>query len=468
VVLAALAVGWVAAVAGSLELKWVLVPLGVLALPVGYAVVGSARRLFLGLLVLSLCVQVDVNLGWSQGFTYLRLGVPITLTGMVVLAGSVWLLWRGWKGGEGLEFFPGVVGPYGAAVLLAGLSVFWARVPERVVHGLPMAVEGLLVLWFVANTVRSEEDARFVGGAMAVAVAVSGGFALAQFWTGSSLGLTFLGEEKGWAAAGEYARATGLWNNPNNLAFFLTGWIPFLLFGAIWGRKGWLRGLCLGGFLLGLVGLVLTQSRGGWVSVVVSSGLGLVLLGRRRAGEEARRVFKRALPVMVSLVVLAVPLLPVVVYRVGQDLGSLKGREQLIGPAFRMIGSHPILGVGLDNYRQMVGWYDDNPPTRPDGSPEAVHNIYLHTAAELGVPALLCLLFAVGLAMRRGYVGAGRLGGDLGILGMGALAGLVAVLLHGMGELGTIWHPKFRSIPYLCGVLLAVWQAARGSGENTC
>ncbi len=464
-VVAAVLVGWAAAVAGSMGLKWALVPLGILCLPIGAAVLGSVRRLLLGLLVVSICVQVDVNLGYYAGFTTLKLGVPVTLTGLLVLAGSAHLLWKARKGKERVRSFGAVLVPYGAVVAWAGVTALFARSPDRVIHGFPMALEGLLLLWFVGNSIRGEEDARFVMGAMGLAVGLSGGVALAQFLANSTLGLEFLGEMEGWRPGGRYSRVTGLWNNPNNLAFFLSGWIPLLLLGAIWARRTWLRLGCLVSFLLGLTGLVLTQSRGGWVSVVLASGLGLVFLGRRRGGEDARRVYRRALPVVVGVVVLAVPLLPVVIYRVGQDLGSLKGREQLIPPAFRMIESHPLMGVGLDNYRQMVGWYDPNPPTRPDGSPEAVHNIYLQTAAELGVPALVLVLLAIGVALRRGYLGAGEAGGDLGVLGAGALAGLLAVGLHGMGELGTIWHPKFRTIPFLCGVLLAVW-AVSGKGER--
>ena len=466
---AAVAVGAAAALAGGAGLKWALVPLGLLLLPFGWAALGSTRRLLLGLLVVSLCVHVDVNLGYTQGFTVMRMGVPVTLTSLVLLFGILHMFRLAWKGEFRLRFYPAVLVPYAAVALWAGLSGVWARAPERVVHGFPLALEGLLLLWFLANSIRDEEDARYVAGMMALAVGISGVFALAQVATNSSLGMDFLGEMEGWRPSGRYSRATGLWNNPNNLAFFLSGWLPLLFLGSVWGGKRWFRWGCLAGGLLGVAGLVFTQSRGGWASVVLASALGFVWAGRgrkREEGEEKKQGVGKALPLVVGLLVLAIPLLPVVIYRVGQDLGSLKGREQLIPPAFRMIGSHPLAGVGLDNYRVMVGWYDDNPPTRPDGSPEAVHNIYLQTAAELGVPALLLLALAVGLAMRMGARGIRRVRGDLALVGVGAFAGLVAVLLHGMGELGTIWHPKFRTIPFLCGVLLAVWGASRGGGEE--
>jgi O-antigen ligase len=67
--------------------------------------------------------------------------------------------------------------------------------------------------------------------------------------------------------------------------------------------------------------------------------------------------------------------------------------------AARMIAEHPLTGVGLGRFQELIGYYTEYPLKRSD--PHDAHNAYILLAAETGLPtlALLLLLFLVWASM---------------------------------------------------------------------
>lgn len=444
--------GAVAAGAG-LPAKWFLVPLGVALLPLGLGLLGSGERLLAALLVVSLSMQADVTLGYARGFATETPGLPLTFTSLVLLAALARLaLLR-----RAVEWQPGVLIPYALLMIWAALGLFWAPARERVLYRLPLVLEGLALCFVSAQLLRSLADARFLLGAVGLTTALSGLVALAQYLAGTSFDLPFLGELEEGFVGGRFARMPGLWNNPNNLAFFLIGWLPLLAPAALLARGPWLRACAGAGLLAGLVGLVLTQSRGGWAGVLAGLLAALLFLLRMPGAKAGLRgLAARAAPLLLGAAALLILFLPVISHRSAEDMSSFEARITLAATSLKVIASRPLEGTGLDNYAEVVPWYDPNPGLRPDGRPESVHNIYLHTAAEIGLPGLALLLAVLALSLARGARALPCLPAELGLLAAGALGGLVASLVHGLAELGTPGHPKLRGLSFLCGILLGL------------
>ena len=69
-----------------------------------------------------------------------------------------------------------------------------------------------------------------------------------------------------------------------------------------------------------------------------------------------------------------------------------------------MIKAHPLLGVGPEMIRKPEVFFAylpaDIPQPLPEGFYEHLHNIYIHYAAECGIPATLALLAAFLMALR--------------------------------------------------------------------
>jgi len=199
-------------------------------------------------------------------------------------------------------------------------------------------------------------------------------------------------------------------------------WCPSIRKNGLW--------LCVLGFgALSLV-LVLTFTRSIWVATFFG-GLYLVWFWKR------------------WLVALA-PVALLVAYLAGP--ASIRTRAQSIFHAsdnqirlimwrtgIRMVEAHPLLGVGPEQVRiQFMNYLpEDTPRPLPTGYLGHLHNFYLQYAAERGVPALLALLWMLGMMLADFWRALRRLPqgpGDRRFILHGAIAVILATMIAGFFE----------------------------------
>jgi putative inorganic carbon (HCO3(-)) transporter len=101
--------------------------------------------------------------------------------------------------------------------------------------------------------------------------------------------------------------------------------------------------------------------------------------------------------------------------------------------ALRMIAEHPLVGVGLGRFQQLIRTYTDFPLKSDD--PHDAHNAFLLQAAEMGVPSTL-LLFALFFvwgrtALRLRFRRRHPVDRRLGLAFLGSLAGVVLSCMFG-------------------------------------
>jgi O-antigen ligase len=127
---------------------------------------------------------------------------------------------------------------------------------------------------------------------------------------------------------------------------------------------------------------------------------------------------------------------------------------------WKMIMAHPMLGVGLRNFKAVM----------PDYQPKNVkvdsiaHNTYVEVTAELGVPGLIIFLGMWGVAFRmlgqvRRKTQTGRLRG-LFPIALGLQAGMVAYLVNAF-FLSTSWYKMVWFLLFLALCLNQLEEAAR-------
>ena len=176
----------------------------------------------------------------------------------------------------------------------------------------------------------------------------------------------------------------------NDLALAMNIVIPiaFLLFLR---EKSRIVQIILVGILVTLlVVVVLSGSRGGTVTLVVTGLLLLVtsprkmltftLVGILLAGVfllAPRRYFDRILTIGDY-----------------EEDPSAQGRMDAWSAGFRMALDHPLTGVGPANFAVNYAWFYTPPGVRL-GAGLAAHSVYFETLGELGFPGLLCLLILV-------------------------------------------------------------------------
>jgi O-antigen ligase len=149
-------------------------------------------------------------------------------------------------------------------------------------------------------------------------------------------------------------------------------------------RPRWEKAYCIVCLLLTILAVIFGASRGGFLGLTVAA---LCFVWRTK-----RRV--RNLVLMSALVLplsLALPISPLHRFlNPSEDYGSTQAHLEAWKAGLRMIEAHPIVGIGLGNFKPLMPSYR-GPGFHIDVDSMA-HNMFLEVAAELGLPALLIFL----------------------------------------------------------------------------
>ncbi len=183
------------------------------------------------------------------------------------------------------------------------------------------------------------------------------------------------------------------------------------------------------------LGILLSFGRGVWLATALA-GLYLVWYWRK--------VLVLALPVVLAILVMAGP--DFIRARVRSsfqphgDIDSNQHRVVTYRTGVAMIKAHPLFGLGPEQVNAQFEKYlpGDIPRPLPTGWYGHLHNIYLHYAAERGIPTLMALLWLLGRVIHDFWHALKKVppgpGVEKAIL-HGAIAVVLAILIEGVFEL---------------------------------
>ncbi len=251
---------------------------------------------------------------------------------------------------------------------------------------------------------------------------------------------TILPVLNGTVAVSDTTRATGTVNEANDFAGYLVLVGPLAVAAGLTLRNRW---ILLGGgvgTLLFAAALVATLSRSGWLGILVAVVTLAVFLPQRR-----RQIALIGGGVLVVLLVggLAGPIAD----RLGNQAGSspldtFLARVPIWSAAIGMVRSHPIFGVGLDQFQVFIDSYD------PDLGVNQAHNLFLNMAAERGVVGFAAFVALI-VIMFKSLMSAVRSAPDFPYRVL--VAGVIASLL------GFLVHSQFDVSYYDYKILLMFW-----------
>ena len=451
--------------AGGLPYKWVFVLAAAGCFPLLVVGIGSLEKALVALLIFSLSTAMDVHPGFSDKYATLQPGIPISLTAVLLLALYMLWLFDPRKRSRSIRLFPWVTIPFGLLALWSGLSFLWAAKPSYVLSQFPRALEAFLLFFYAANFLKSKEDIRFVLKCMAVTVALSGLLGICQYTSGDSFNLQFMGGRQAQLQIDGYvgiSRVSGFLGHANVFARFLGCFLPLLLISGVSLDKFPLRSLYLISFALGLMSLILTYSRGAWLAIIFSLVLIASFLTTKKGRKKFRGVLVRILLLSLVSIIIILPFSPKIITRLTRDdYGAAYSRIPLAQTALKIIRQNPLTGIGLGNYSYVVPNYDPDPIVNKDSGPLSVHNIYLHVASELGIPALSLLLWVLVAFFARGISALKSADQIIRVLALGLVAGLAGLCLHGMFEPSNLGHPSFLVLSFVGGLLVALGQSVK-------
>jgi O-antigen ligase len=295
-----------------------------------------------------------------------------------------------------------------ALVFYGWLCIRTVGSPQGLLATATAVTYGLAVLGFyvASHVLESQADVRLALRAVVCGVAAELLLTAAQMATHSPLALPGakvmdVSEVLTFGGAGQAFRPQGFFVHPNSLADHMTLIIPPAFALLLLGRRRLAAGVwwtALATLLAGTAMLLATMSRGGWAAAIL--GCGWVAWQCLRHGLlRPRHIAQMALAGVVAAVV-AVAVYPQILLRLtAPDERSTESRLLLNDQAFTIIKAHPWIGVGYAGYNRAA--YEYVAPAFARVSEEyqqalmqlVVHDHYLLVAAEVGLPAMVFLVF---------------------------------------------------------------------------
>lgn len=215
--------------------------------------------------------------------------------------------------------------------------------------------------------------------------------------------------------------------NPAGLLFSMS--IPLAL-SIIVSRKGWLRGVTIGSLGAQFAGLILTYSRGAWLSCVASLfAVGLMAKSLRKG------VVVLAFLALVAFIAIAPLRNRLMTLEDPTNDVAIVGRLKFMAEAFAVGLENPLLGVGYGRDRLREGVKKDVPNYRPTEFIPHSHNMYTEMLAETGLVGLGALIWMILLNITRLVRRARRELSPPGQIPYFCMsASLIAFLVGGLGD----------------------------------
>ncbi|NJL82502.1 MAG: putative bicarbonate transporter, IctB family [Chloroflexaceae bacterium] len=251
--------------------------------------------------------------------------------------------------------------------------------------------------------------------------------------------------------------------NPNLLAGYLLLPLGFSI-AALFAWRRWLpKTLALLAIVINGACLYFTDSRGGWIGMLVLLVAWLLLLRvwwRERLPRFWRRwllplVLGGAAVVLLGAIAALEPLrLRVMSIFAGREDSSNNFRLNVWLAVIEMIRDRPLLGIGPGNdaFEAVYPLY-----MQPRFTALSAYSIYLEIAAELGFLGLGLFVWLLAVTLGGGLQALERLrqrGDAQGFWLMGALAALAGLLAHGLVD--TVWYrPQIQTLWWFCVALIA-------------
>ncbi|MBY0588217.1 O-antigen ligase family protein [bacterium] len=367
--------------------------------------------------------------GEAQGLYFIPSDLPLALLIVVWLVEGIWQkrLIHGRVGWAWIAILPWL----GSHLI----ELTTAARPDWVLWEHVKLLRGLVVLLLIPALCRSRDWWICIAG---IAVGVMGQ---------SLLGISQVAlRRSAFVLEGEaIVRAAGTMMHPNMLAAYLLVTIPVLFAVGFGARQSWVRWSSLLAGMIGVGGLLATQSRTPVVLFVVQFLLVILFLLRRGNVQPKWLLGTGALMILLGVAGVT-PIADKILERIsGNWKESVDFRAETNALAYDIFEKNQVFGVGPSHFtKQMTKsnkvyakLYKDNVDLAKATNVRyilAVHNTYLLVLAEgglLGFAGLFFLLiFGLGLGIRAVY----RTSGDVQAACLGLTIGLLGIYGQGMTE----------------------------------
>ena len=362
-----------------------------------------------------------------------------------------------------IKLFPAISLPGVSLICIASLSIVRSRYPDLSVYEIIEVLKMYLTFLYLANNIKTQKDIQFFATIFIACLLFEGILAWAQHHYSRPFFPGTLGGP-GWINT----RVKGTWIDPNDFAWYLTIFLPIALTVVFSNIKHLYKALSFLAFAFGSAALIWTNSRAGWISFGVALAFIALLLFSKIT---KKRVLIEIFLAFIVILVLIFPLYPRLYNKIygrfiAHDKGSAKSRLPQFEVAFNIIQEYPYLGIGINNYTEIMWEYDTTEEGLAQITSFPVHNIFLHITAEMGIFAFFTFLWFIFSIFLTGLIYIFNNDNFMILVVIGMLAGLLAFLLHGMVDTASIGSKMFLFVWFYAGMIMGIREVKPQSSPN--
>ncbi len=423
-----------------------------------------AKRFLIAVLILTLPLVIDKTInvdslhqGGAKGFVISLHDIALAFLFIIWINDIVV------NRKSGIRFFKRFTIVVLGIISMAALSMIKAADRMFAIYELIEIFKMYLIMIYIANYIAESGDIKYVVTFLIIGLLIEGVLVLIELASGSPLNMTVLGTKSAVDTI-EFSkhRVGGTLGGANGLAWYLDYILP-LVFAVIINRiRKSYRIILTFVFLLGVISLIFTFSRGGWIAFLIGSSIVLLFYLRRLP------MIKKLYIAVVIILILGVSLMlilsvpnPIKERFTVDDRGSAYSRVKLAEVAFAMIKSNPVIGVGLNNYTLVHHEYDYGVDKITSYYPVPVHNVFLQLAAEIGIPGVVFFIVFIFLI----YINSSRYvlssDGFGGCILTGIMGGITAGLVQAMVENSSLGSYNLLPFWFLSGVAIGIYEHKR-------
>ena len=306
--------------------------------------------------------------------------------------------------------------------------------------------KNVAVFWLIGATVSSVTRLRQVAWGLSLMTIPAAVVGVGEYLSGNLRGGRIVGFVSPMAS------------NPNDLALLVNLVLPFTVALLAINRNTVIRTGLFAILGLDVLAVILTFSRGGFLTLATILSTYAWAWARRGGGRWV---------VVLVVALAAAPLLPsTYVDRLGtitsvdaDPTGSSQERWRDTVAALEFVRAHPIVGAGIGMNSLAL-----NDVRGPSWKP--VHNVFLEYAVDLGIPGLVLYLLLFVSCAKCAIVVHRRSAGDVGLRELHSLAEAVRTSLLGFG-VAALFHPvAYHTVFYYFGAVAVALRAALVAEEG--
>ncbi len=316
----------------------------------------------------------------------------------------------------------------------------------------------LFIYWLTISYIKTSRQVYGMLGAVLLSAFFVSGYGVYQYFCGGTM-ITAEWVDSAYFPALK-TRAFSTLGNPNILASFLVTAIALCLGGILGHDRLRVRGPLAVLALVSTICLILTFSRGAWVSLLVVVLAAGVMFSRKLLLLFAV-FFGIACFWMKDLIFTRF----ISVFQGGDTSATL--RRAIWDSTYAMIEDFPLTGVGWNAYQFVYHKYDYF-INNPDNIIYHAHNMYLNIAAELGLPGLAVFLALLALHLYMAFATLKNASTPLEkACAIGFCAVLFGIIVGGCTDY-TLFNMELASMFWLLNALtFSVWQQNRQDNSNS-